>query len=40
MRQAAFYGGPPPLLEAGRGCRLLKQPDMPITGSLAAFASG
>ena len=40
MRQAAFYGEPPPLLEAGRGCRLLKQPAMLITGILAAFASG
>ncbi len=37
----AFYGEPPPLMEAGRGpgCRLLKPLDLPITGSLTAFAS-
>lgn len=42
MRQAACYGELPPPMEAGRGlgCRLLKQFDMLITGSLTAFASG
>jgi len=40
MRQAAFYGEPPLLMGAGRGCRLLKQLAMLITGSLTAFASG
>lgn len=42
MRQAAFCGELPPLMEAGcgLGCRLLKQFDVLITGSLTGFASG
>ena len=41
MRRAAFCRELPSLMEAGRdpGCRLLKQIDMLITGSLTAFAS-
>ena len=41
MRQAAFYGELLSLTEAGRSpvCRVPKQIDMLISGSMSAFAS-
>jgi hypothetical protein len=42
MRQTAFCGELPSLMQAGRGpgCHVPKRIDMLITGNLTAFASG